>query len=635
MLGWSARHAIRKPDGHALTLVSMLRRPVARAKRGNPAPQPPAVPYFADRCARFPGFALEPCPDRFRGRAPDDGSLQRNRRDVILECRTLRDHRIPALEMFELRPLRHQLPEPIGHDANRNIAHRECRAGDEGLLRERGVENLHCIGGLRLRGGDRRLVALLRRRANQAPERAGNGEAEHGELPVHPLAGERARLPVSGLELADTIARGKIADDGIGFPHRKIAVLQRGHQPVGIHSKIGRLLVAAEFSADVDALVLEPELADRPHHLLNVRRGIAPPNFQHGILPIFWMKHVPSDARSRLAHRARAVRTQLIRLRHRLDAALLDADLTRRGHDRGPDIIGQRHTARKPLLPHALLGLARREHFAAALHGARALHRGDVARDLAGKRCFRIHALGIDVERQHAVREWPPLLRCTGAAERAAEQLADQRQPGPLVFAEGADRAFALAVVARPPARLVIAIQQMRIAALGTIATYALVGSDGSESGDPHLLYGDYEPGGGSRDYSKGKGAIRAFGEHKGSGLALICELLGGALSGTGATQEGRPFANGMLSFYIDPERVDPEAAFAGEVARYIAAVKSLRPVPRGGEVLTPGEPEQRMRAERLASGVPLTDDIWASIVATARQVGIEERRIQSMAQAD
>ncbi len=163
----------------------------------------------------------------------------------------------------------------------------------------------------------------------------------------------------------------------------------------------------------------------------------------------------------------------------------------------------------------------------------------------------------------------------------------------------------------------------------------ALVGPDGSVSGDPHLLYGDYEPGGGPRDYSKGKGAIRAFGEHKGSGLALICELLGGALSGTGATQEGRPFANGMLSFYIDPERVDPEAAFAGEVARYIAAVKSSRPVPRGGEVLTPGEPEQRMRAERLASGVPLTDDIWASIVATARQVGIEERRIQSMAQAD
>jgi uncharacterized oxidoreductase len=163
----------------------------------------------------------------------------------------------------------------------------------------------------------------------------------------------------------------------------------------------------------------------------------------------------------------------------------------------------------------------------------------------------------------------------------------------------------------------------------------ALVGPEGAVSADPHLLYGDYEPGGGARDYSKGEGAIRAFGDHKGSGLALICELLGGALSGTGATQEGRPFANGMLSFYVDPKRLDPEAAFSGEVARYVAAVKSSRPVRPAGEVLTPGEPEQRMRAERLASGVPLTDDIWASIVATARQVGIDERRIQAAAQSD
>src|SRR6266849_4298312 len=162
----------------------------------------------------------------------------------------------------------------------------------------------------------------------------------------------------------------------------------------------------------------------------------------------------------------------------------------------------------------------------------------------------------------------------------------------------------------------------------------ALIDPDGTLSEDPTLIYGPHTADG-PRDHSQGKGAIRAFGEHKGSGLALICELLGGALSGNGATREGRPFANGMLSFYVDPKRMDPEAAFSGEVARYVAAVKSSRPVQRGGEVLSPGEPEQRMRAERLASGVPLTDDIWASIVAAARQVGIEERRIQAVAQSD
>src|SRR5258708_2188322 len=75
----------------------------------------------------------------------------------------------------------------------------------------------------------------------------------------------------------------------------------------------------------------------------------------------------------------------------------------------------------------------------------------------------------------------------------------------------------------------------------------ALIGLDGTLSEDPAVLYGPHEATG-PRDHSKGKGAIRAFGEHKGSGLALMCELLGGALTGNGATKSDRPFANGMFS---------------------------------------------------------------------------------------
>ena len=67
----------------------------------------------------------------------------------------------------------------------------------------------------------------------------------------------------------------------------------------------------------------------------------------------------------------------------------------------------------------------------------------------------------------------------------------------------------------------------------------ALIGPDGAPSDDARLLYGDYASTG-KRDLSAGKGAIRAFGDHKGSGLALMCELLGGALSGTGATRADR-----------------------------------------------------------------------------------------------
>src|SRR5689334_15874467 len=130
----------------------------------------------------------------------------------------------------------------------------------------------------------------------------------------------------------------------------------------------------------------------------------------------------------------------------------------------------------------------------------------------------------------------------------------------------------------------------------------ALIDRDGAMGTDPHLLYGEYTATG-PRDHSKGRGAIRAFGEHKGSGLALMCELLGGSLTGMSATGEGRRFGNGMLSFYIDPKVVDPEAMFSDDVARYIAYFKSAKPATPGGEVLVPGEPEQRMRAQRSKEG--------------------------------
>jgi hydroxycarboxylate dehydrogenase B len=157
----------------------------------------------------------------------------------------------------------------------------------------------------------------------------------------------------------------------------------------------------------------------------------------------------------------------------------------------------------------------------------------------------------------------------------------------------------------------------------------ALVGPDGKTTGDPRMLYGDYEPTG-PRNHGQGKGAIRAFGEHKGSGLALMCELIGGALTGNGATQHNRRFSNGMLSIFIDPKRIDASDFFPREVARYVDFVKSAKPIVEGGEVLVPGEPEERARQERSANGVVLPDDAWTAIVAAAREIGVPQKRIDT-----
>ncbi len=158
----------------------------------------------------------------------------------------------------------------------------------------------------------------------------------------------------------------------------------------------------------------------------------------------------------------------------------------------------------------------------------------------------------------------------------------------------------------------------------------ALVSADGQISSDPHVLYGPYTPTE-LRDYRKGSGAIRAFGDHKGSGLAFMCELLGGSLTGTGATEEGRRFANGMLSFYIDPAKIDPEGFFPTDVARYTAFVKGAKPITPGGEVLVPGEPEERMRAERGRNGLPLPENTWDAIKNAAREQGLSEDRIRQV----
>jgi hydroxycarboxylate dehydrogenase B len=152
----------------------------------------------------------------------------------------------------------------------------------------------------------------------------------------------------------------------------------------------------------------------------------------------------------------------------------------------------------------------------------------------------------------------------------------------------------------------------------------ALIDPAGRHSDDARLLYGDYVSSG-RRDIRIGQGALRAFGEHKGSGLALMCELLGGALSGNGCSSPESRFGNGMFSLYVDPGQVDPDGLFPAEVTRYVAYVKGAKPAPPGTETLVPGEPEQRTRAQRVAGGIPLVQETWTSLLETARSVGVAD----------
>lgn len=148
----------------------------------------------------------------------------------------------------------------------------------------------------------------------------------------------------------------------------------------------------------------------------------------------------------------------------------------------------------------------------------------------------------------------------------------------------------------------------------------ALILPDGATTGDPAAFYGVEGPGG-----PPGPAAIRAFGEHKGSGLAFMCEILGGALTGAGATGPDKPFGNGMFSLYIDPAVIDPAGLFPAEAQSYIDYYTSSRPVDPTHPVLVPGDMEAMTRSARLADGVPLPPAIWQLLVDVAGRLGVND----------
>ena len=121
-------------------------------------------------------------------------------------------------------------------------------------------------------------------------------------------------------------------------------------------------------------------------------------------------------------------------------------------------------------------------------------------------------------------------------------------------------------------------------------------------------------------------GALVAMGDHKGSGLAIMAELLAGALTGSGTVQpgNGRPGGpvNGMFSVVFDPEAFGVGRYLDDEGRAFLDYVTGAAPVEPGGEVLVPGEPERRRKIARLDGGIPLTLGEWDAVTDAARSIG-------------
>jgi uncharacterized oxidoreductase len=149
-----------------------------------------------------------------------------------------------------------------------------------------------------------------------------------------------------------------------------------------------------------------------------------------------------------------------------------------------------------------------------------------------------------------------------------------------------------------------------------------LLDSKGEPTDDPAALY------------DTPSGAILTFGGHKGFGLSLVAEALGGILPGGGwsrRVEEGQPsadrpgyYGNGFSLIAIHIDALGTLDAFVQGVSELADYCKDTPLMDGANEVLMPNEPEARSRARRLAEGIPIEDETWDLIVAAAARLNVE-----------
>jgi len=130
-------------------------------------------------------------------------------------------------------------------------------------------------------------------------------------------------------------------------------------------------------------------------------------------------------------------------------------------------------------------------------------------------------------------------------------------------------------------------------------------------------------------------GALVAMGDHKGSGLALICELFAGALTGGRTLQPDHPrtggAVNNMLSIIIDPGAIGDADASRNEAAAMVKAAKGAKKRDGFDAILMPGEPEAIQRKQRLEKGVDVDETSWQEILAAAGTAGVTSGELASI----
>ncbi len=123
------------------------------------------------------------------------------------------------------------------------------------------------------------------------------------------------------------------------------------------------------------------------------------------------------------------------------------------------------------------------------------------------------------------------------------------------------------------------------------------------------------------------RGVFLPFGGYKGSGIALITEILAGILTGNGLGTEwwnrGGHGVNGVFLQAVSVEEFQPLESFYDKLDELIALVKSRKAAPGHEEIFLPGEKARRTEARQLREGIEIDAGTWAQLEELANQFGI------------
>jgi LDH2 family malate/lactate/ureidoglycolate dehydrogenase len=125
------------------------------------------------------------------------------------------------------------------------------------------------------------------------------------------------------------------------------------------------------------------------------------------------------------------------------------------------------------------------------------------------------------------------------------------------------------------------------------------------------------------------RGVFLPFGGYKGSGVALVTEILGGLLSGNGLGRhwwtKGGHGVNGLFLQAFAIEEFQELNSFYDKVDELIAFIKSTQCAPGFGEILLPGEAGRRRETLERENGVEIDPETWSDLTKLAAEFGIKE----------